>query len=302
MGKIFKKIKIELCRFNLANKLITNRSIKIHKKKFNKIEQSFRKKIKFYSPSDFKYLFNDKYDSCHIWGSGSTADNTKNYIKDREDFFHIGFGFSCLLDIKFNIYFIENASKKNLDLLKAQNKALDRFIDKEKTILIFKNLWQEKNDIDLAYTTYKDKAFFIRDLVIPHYNISDFTINNTIDNLLFNDEDYFRESCSSVITAIIFAKYLGFKKIVLHGIDFHGDYFFDQVNYVKKYSELIPPHVENVYDKQWRNNKNKHPTANCLELILPKLENKLINNYNINLFTASKLSGSSKYLKTFFND
>ena len=136
----------------------------------------------------------------------------------------------------------------------------------EKTILIFKNLWQEKNDIDLAYTTYKDKALFIRDLVIPHYNISDFTINNTIDNLLFNDEDYFRESCSSVITAIIFAKYLGFKKIVLHGIDFHGDYFFDQVNYVKKYSELIPPHVENVYDKQWRNNKNKHPTANCLEL------------------------------------
>ena len=173
---------------------------------------------------------------------------------------------------------------------------------KKKTIIIFKNLWQEKNDIDLAYKTYKDNAFFIRDLVIPHYNISNFTINNTIDNLLFNDKHYFRESCSSVITAIIFAKYLGFKKIVLHGIDFHGDYFFDQINYAKKYSGLIPPHVKNVYDKHWRNNKNKHPTANCLELILPKLENKLINNYNIKLFTASKLSGSSKYLKPFFND
>ena len=302
MSNISKRIKIELCKFNLTNKLITDRSIEIHKKKIYQIENFYNEKLKFFSPLDFKYLYSNQYDSCHIWGSGSTADITKNFVKYEKNFFHIGFGFSCLLDIDFNFYFIENASKKNLDFLKVQNNALNKFIDNKKTILAFKNLWQEKNDMDLAYETYKDKALFIRDLIIPHYNASDFAINNTINKLLYDDPNYFRESCSSIITSIIFAKFLGFKKIVLHGVDFYGDYFFDKESYIKEYSEFIPPHVKNVYDKKWRNSQNKHPTANCLEVILPKLRDKLKINHNIELLTASKISGSIKHLNSFFND
>ena len=60
--------------------------------------------------------------------------------------------------------------------------------------------------------------------------------------------------------------------------------------------------AENIYDKDWRSNKDKHPTANCLEVMLPKLRDKLKLDYNINLLAASKKSGSSKYLNTFFND
>lgn len=302
MSNISKKIKIELCKFNLTNKLITDRSIEIHKKKIYQIENFYNEKLKFYSPRDFKYLYSKQYDSCHIWGSGSTADITKNFIKHERSFFHIGFGFSCLLDIDFNFYFIENSSKKNLDFLKVQNNALAKFIDTKKTILAFKNLWQEKNDMDLAYETYKNKTLFIRDLIIPHYNMSDFAINNTIDKLLHDDPNYFRESCSSIITSIIFAKFLGFKKIVLHGVDFYGDYFFDKGAYIKKYSEFIPPHVKNIYDKKWRNSQNKHPTANCLEVMLPKLRDKLKIDHNIELLTASKISGSIKHLNSFFND
>ena len=72
--------------------------------------------------------------------------------------------------------------------------------------------------------------------------------------------------------------------------------------YIKKYPELIPPHAKNVYDKKWRNKQKKHPTANCLELMIPKLKDKLIDNHNIQLFTSSKLSGSNKYLSSFFNE
>ena len=144
MNKISKKIKIKLCNFKLTNKLITDRSIKLHKGKLDKIEKFYERKLKFYSPLNFKYLFKEKYDSCHIWGSGSTSDITKKFIKDREDFFHIGFGFSCLLNINFDFYFIENASHKNVNLLTAQNKALEKFISKKKTILVFKNLWQRE--------------------------------------------------------------------------------------------------------------------------------------------------------------
>jgi len=300
MRKIFKKLKIELCRINLINKFFTNRSIAIHKKKIHAIEETYKKKVKFYSPSDFKYLESKKYDSCHIWGSGSTANHTRNLVKNRKDFFHIGFGFSCLLNINFDFYFIENASKKNLELLTAQNKALQKFIDKKKTILVFKNLWQTKNDPDLALKTYKGKVLFIRDLIVPHYNSKDFVIDNTIDCLLSFDEKYFRGACSTVVNAIIFAKFLGFKKIVLHGIDFHGGYFFDKSPYKERYSEMIPPNTKNIFDKKWRNNRNKHPTANCLELILPKLRKQLNYLYNVKLYTSSDTSGSSKYLMTYF--
>ena len=302
MRSYLKKLKFELCKFKLANKIITDRSIEIHKEKIDKIEKSFSKKLKFYSPIDFKHLYKKHYNSCHIWGSGYSADFTKNFIKDRDEFFHIGFGFSCLLEIKYNFYLIENASNKNWKLIQSQNKALKKFLDMNKTVLVFKNLWQKKNDTNVAYENYKNNAFFIRDLIIPHYNMSDFAINNTVDKLLINDPNYFREACSSVVTSIIFAKFLGFKEIVLHGIDLSSNYFFDKTYYKENHSDCIPPHIKNIYDKDWRSNKNKHPTANCLEVLLPKLRDKLKIDYNIDLLSASKKSGSSKYLNTFFNN
>ena len=40
-----KKIKINLCKFDLANKFLTNRSINIHKKKISVIESKLKSKI-----------------------------------------------------------------------------------------------------------------------------------------------------------------------------------------------------------------------------------------------------------------
>lgn len=302
MRKILKKIKINLCKFEIFNKIITDRSIELHKKKINNLEKKFKGRLKFYSPVDFKYLLKKRYNSCHIWGSGSSVNITKKFVINRNDFFHIGIGFSCLLNIDYNFFLIENASKKNINLIEAQNEALKKILSKKKTILVFKNLWQKKNDEDIAYEIYKDKAYFIKDLIIPHYNMSDLTLDNTINKLLIYDPHYFREACSSVVTSIIFAKFLGFKEIVLHGIDFSKDYFFDENYYKKNYPKAIPPHVKDVYDKKWRSNYNKHPTANCLEMLIPKLKVKLKHNYNINLFSSSKSSGSSKFLDTYFKD
>jgi len=57
MNNFLKKIKINLCKYQIANKYITNRSIKVHIKKINKIEKYFENRLKFYSPKDFKDLF-----------------------------------------------------------------------------------------------------------------------------------------------------------------------------------------------------------------------------------------------------
>lgn len=300
--KFIKKIKVKLCRFNLFNKLITIRSINIHKKKISAIEKKLKSKVRFYSPIDFWEIPDKKYDTCHIWGSGSSADLSKNLVKNKSNFFHIGFGFACLLNLNFKYYFIENASKNLIDTMTSQNKAIDYFLKKTKTKILFKNLWQDKNDIDFAIDHYSEKVFFIRDIIVPHYINSSKVLDYTIEKLFIHDPIYFRGACSTIINSIIFAKFLGFKKIVLHGVDFYGNYFFDEPKYQKKFPDMIPPYKKNIYNKKWRKQNSKHPSGDCLELILPKLKVFLKNQFDIELLSSIKDSGSSKYLNTFFND
>ena len=185
-----------------------------------------------------------------------------------------------------------------------QKKGLSRFVDLKNCPLVLKNLTQEKNDISYALNKYKDIAYFGKDLPISHYLNNLRTFNYSAELLLKEDGDYFRQACSTVVTSIIFAKYLGFKKIVLHGVDFFGGYFFDQSEY-KNLSEFHPPYFEknivkgeDIYNKEWRDEKGHHPTSSCLYKFIPILKNKL-KIENIKLYCAVKESPLSKILEVY---
>ena len=184
--------------------------------------------------------------------------------------------------------------------MNAQNNAIDYFLRKTNSKLLFKNLWQDKNDINFAVDHYKDRVFFIRDIIIPHYINSSKILDYSLEKLLLHDPYYFRGACSTIINSIVFAKFLGFRKIVLHGVDYYGDYFFDNLKYKTSYPNMVPPFKKKIYDKNWRNKYSKHPSGNCLELMLPKLKIILKNKFDIDLFSSIKASGSSKDLETFF--
>lgn len=294
-------VRNNLCKIPIANELITKRAVRIAKKNIKEIESYLNKReISMVSPKDFKYFSPQNYSHCNIWGSGCSAAVSKNNEKLTKDSFDIGIGFSYLLGIEFNFYFIENASKLQDDLVKRQKRGIKRFIDLENCPLLFKNLWESKNDINFAINSYRGMASFARDLNFPHYTNTKQVCNHTLDMLLKNDDDYFKQSCSTVLTSILFAKYIGFKKIVLNGVDFDGGYFFDSQDY-NSLKEFRPPYFDgklDIYNKKWRDQKKGHPTANCLYVFLPLLRNKLENS-KIKLLGSLEESKLSNLLDTF---
>ena len=298
-------IKQKLCHLPFFNKYITNRSININKRNIQIVEETLNKKgLKMNGPLDYKYINTSDYTHCNIWGSGYSASRSAENKKFTTGSFDIGFSFSYLMELDFDLYFLENASEKISELVSIQKKGLREFLDLKKCKIIFKNILEEKNDLNYAIDEYSNLVSFARDIMVPHYINSNSVYKNTTQILLQKDPFYFRQSCSSVITSIIFARFLGFKDIVLHGVDFGGKYFFDLPEY-DKFSGFKPPQNDlnvkgvnkdiRIYDKKYRYGNSKHPTCDCLKRFLPLLKENL-KKENIHLYSASEKSPLSKIL------
>ena len=292
-------IKTLLFRFFIIRKILVKRHISLNKKKLNNIEKFASKLgINFYSPKDFYNINPKNYESCHIWGSGYSANLTKNAVKNKKNIFNIGINLSAILNLKFNFYFIENAQNNNLQLINIQKELIENILKPTNCVVVMKNIWQEKNDYKLALNTFKNHVSFVRDFTIPHFGDTDSIIHECTNKLFEKDDYYFKQSCTSIITAIIFAYNLGFKKIVLHGVDFGGGYFYDDVseNYDKKYIPIQRWSKKSLkFNKKWRNNKS-HPTTGCLVPFIKNIS-KLLNYNGVDFYCSTKKSPLSQYLK-----
>ncbi len=291
-------LKKNICYLPYFNNLMTQRSVDINKKKIFMAENVLDDLgISMVSPKNFKKINPLDYSHCNIWGSGwSASQSSKNEFYTKASF-DIGFGFSYLLELNFNFYFIENASEKLSELVFIQKKGLERFLDKENTYIIFKNILQEKNDLEYAIREYSSIALFAKDIFVPHYLNNEGVFRNTTKTLLEYDPYYFRGSCSTIITSIIFARYLGFKNIIIHGVDFGGKYFFDLDEY-KKFSNYKPKIDDSIYQKKLRLINSKNPTGNCLKQFIP-LFKEYLKLENINLYSSNKDSKLCHFLPLF---
>ena len=143
---------------------------KIVKKKWlmNKLERKAKKLgIDFTGPLDLEKPDIERYKVCHIIGSGWSVEKSRDLIF-AEDAYVIGFNFACLADIPFNLYFVEFGGYECQDIAYAQKRALDKFnINPENnTKVIFKNLWQSRNDLEFALKLYGDQVDYARDVPI----------------------------------------------------------------------------------------------------------------------------------------
>ena len=99
-----------------------------------------------------------------------------------------------------------------------------------------------------------------------------------------------------MLTAIIFAVNKGFTRIVVHGIDFGGGYFFDS-DPIFRAEGLVPPPVPEVYDSEWRKQGAAHPTGQCLRLFLAELKSRLLDR-DVELIAGCAESPASELLGT----
>ncbi len=273
------------------------REMRLYRKRLSKVAISLGSYGKYLiGPRDIK-VDAKKYTQCNVWGSGWSVKNSMLSSHVGGNTYDIGFGFSCLNDVKYNLYFIENASPAMSGLVSAQKSALHKFVVRHGCPIIIKNLWQEKNDIDYAATAYEDlPVFFGRDLIVPH-KLNTISSYRRYSNILIQYDDlYFRQACSTVLTAIIFAINKGFTKIVVHGIDFGGGYFFDS-DPTFRAEGLVPPPVPAVYDPGWRKQGAAHPTGQCLRRFLGELKS-ILHNRDVELIAGCAQSPASEILGT----
>lgn len=164
---------------------------------------------------------------CHILGSGWSL-NSSYPVIDRRKVFVIGFNFSFLKCPDPDLHFIENASLKNkrfFDNSLDHYFALGKFGIFDSTVLVVKNISEFKNSLKLIRLMYGDKALFVRD---RHFRLFGADEVDAVIKQMMRFDGGIPQALSSSISLVFFARLMGFKRIVVHGLDFFGPHFYGE--------------------------------------------------------------------------
>lgn len=269
--------------------------------------------FKFYAIFKFKYKY--KYISkskiieilekrkkqknskiCHIIGGGYSLNYSKNKISKKD--FVFGCNLSALEKINFDFYSVEFASTKKfyepkftvLNLIKKKLK-------NQKTLIIFKNIASKEINRNFLKKNYQNNVHFITEYSWRCFNLKQ--LQFYLKNYILKNRSNFYQYNSTIIFLILIAHKLNFKKIVLHGVDFGGKYFFSKKRY--KISNQIKFSKElKLYEKKNISRKGvylNHENLNMPEVF--KIIAKYLIEENIILYSGSEKSNASKILKTY---
>lgn len=235
-------------------------------------------------------------DVCHIIGSGWSL--SKSLTKVVPDDYVIGFNYSGLCDLCFDLYIAEfggfSVSNASFDHLKIANELSRR----DNSLIIFKNIWEVKNDIDFLNQYWVDVAWFVRDRLFPLPNHNH--LRKALDLMLNDQSTCFPQCVSSVIFAVLLAYKSGFKSVVVHGVDFGGCYFYECDDFIP--SVPVLPSVKSqsgFYGSS--TGRAAHPTSLGrigLQDLLSELNYIFVNN-NCRLLCGTQLSPSSQILSVY---
>lgn len=230
----------------------------------------------------------------HIVASGWSLCRSRDLVD--EDSFVIGFNHAAISGLKFDVYFVELGGYENLKLSCQFVEMVEKFVLPSTRNVYFKNLWGRQNDVEFLCDHWKYNCSFVKDELYLCHNSRD--LDEVIDRIINPRSKYLPQFNSTVVTAIGVATSLGFKKIVVHGLDFGGDHFF----FDNQYSHLgsLLPERTGVYQKSFRE-EVIHMTAKGefgIKAILPILREKLLEG-GVALYSATSESPSACYLPVY---
>jgi len=168
----------------------------------------------------------------------------------------MGFNFAALCGIHFDMYFTEFGDPNTQEVAMKQRNLMDDYLLPGCNHIYFKNLNNQKNDLLFANQFYGQRIKFVRDIILPcAFPVG---MDGVMEKLLSDEDSFFFQYGSSVLTLVGVARRLGFKEIVIHGVDFGGPYFFDSEAYRGK-SKYRPDKVTG-YDHARNAKEDPHPT------------------------------------------
>ncbi len=175
----------------------------------------------------FSHVIND---ICHIVGSGNSVNNSLAIINQDHDFV-IGFNFAGLLPTKFDVYFIEVASNSgpSAHSYMLHEQVIRSLSQRSNPMVVAKCLWGRQHwSADTINYALEGKLRFLID-VLPRFpvNASPQNINVAYKSFISRKRNsFYINGSSSSIFSVLYAYQLGFRNIVVHGVDFVGPHFF----------------------------------------------------------------------------
>ena len=234
---------------------------------------------------------------CHIIGSGWSLLNSLYKVSPND--YVIGFNYSGMCDLSFDLYIAEfggySVSNASFDHLKI---ATQLSKTDNNTLILFKNIWQDKNEIPFLNKYWVGNASFVRDRIYPLPRKQHLS---RVLNMMLNDTSRFFPQCvSTVIFSIILAYKAGFTSVVLHGVDFGGQYFYESDHFSPAIN-VSPSNTSQSGVYGFQSATSRHPTSlgrvTLQDLILTLSEIFLANARSLSC--GSSLSPSSRLLPVY---
>lgn len=235
---------------------------------------------------------------CHIIGGGYSVKHSKKKINTKTDFV-MGCNLAALIDLKFDLYSVEFGSiDKKYEPKYTVRNIVKYKLQKERTFIIFKNITSNKLDFSFL-DTYNNMINFILDYSWRCFDTTQ--LKYYIQNyLLKKNKRLFYQYNSTLVLLISIAYELNFKKIVIHGLDFGGKYFFSDQNIIHKNKHLIYKNELNTYKNHNISKKGSYQSHKTLNMkLMFKLISSSLLEKKVTLYGATKNSASSKFLKIF---
>lgn len=244
-------------------------------------------------PREFVSAVTRHSDVCHIVGSGWSLNRSIGAIA-AEDFV-FGFNLAALADLHFDVYLSELHSRDND--ARSELSALLELLFKQRLghrmqRLHFHSFQRGFIDPSFLRESYGDAIPVLADFQLSsrYADISPPMRDVIAERLLKDDPDAFAVVATTAITAISSAFRLGFRHIVVHGLDGGGPHFFAEPGF-----RLDAPfdQVLKFYPKADANT-SYYPGERGL-LLLPALRAALAKR-GVSLWSASPESPSARYL------
>jgi hypothetical protein len=233
-------------------------------------------------------------ENCHIIAGGySTIDSIKRIEKND---FIIGFNFSAVADLHFDLYFIEIASEREpyQEISRLQSELVNSIANNRISMIIAKNLWEGKIDKEMLLREYSSDIKIIYDTHVPRLPYEQYPAlaKGLAKALIRPRPQWVVQYGGTVITCIQIASKLGFKRIVVHGLDFGGPYFYKDI------CTNLPEKFESSLFKIYHCTPSDSPHGNgsWISNILPHIRDELLEN-GMQLLCATEKSASSKILE-----
>lgn len=230
---------------------------------------------------------------CHVIGSGWSLNRSK-YAINADDFV-IGFNFAGIQKLSYDAYFVEFGGPTVKATARAHKRIIEEVVLNSTDLVYFKNLWESKNDKVFISAEWGGAVKYVKDYVMPC--LREESLRSILVRCLDDSSQFLPQYTSTALTCVFLMYFCGFKEIVLHGIDFGGQYFYEAPDFNGN-ADLIPSPNSTEKFYQATTAQSVHPTASSsvgMKEAIPILA-KLLCARGVNLYSAHQSSPLSKYL------